>query len=111
MSQPVGLDQGQALLKHVEFHELCEKAGGHRACAERLLAGSADLEGHYQYGCCAAANGDYATALKEWFGVIEEDRNFLDGAAKDAMVSVFHLLGRHHPVVEDYPKRLYRLLY
>ena len=104
-------DQGQALLKHVEFHELCEKAGGHHASAERLLAGSADLEGHYQYGCCAAANGDYATALKEWFGVIEEDRNFLDGAAKDAMVSVFHLLGRHHPVVEDYPKRLYRLLY
>ena len=104
-------DQGQALLTHLGFHRICEAGGGHRACTENVLAHPDDLEAHYALGCCAAVQGDYETALKEWFGVIEAKRDFKDGAAKDAMVSVFHLLGRQHEVVGDYPQRLYRTLY
>jgi len=104
-------DQGQALLTHLEFHGICEAAGGRQACAEQVLAAPDDLEAHYAFGCCAAVQGDYETALKEWFAIVEAKRDFKDGAAKDAMVSVFHLLGRHHEVVGDYPQRLYRTLY
>ena len=104
-------DQGQALLTHLEFHVHCEEAGGRQACDERLLSGPEDTDARYSLGCCAAVEGDYELALREWFKIIEVDRNFRDGAAKDAMVSVFHVLGRHHPVVGDYPQRLYRALY
>jgi len=104
-------DQGQALLTHLGFHTVCEEAGGRQACAEKMLADPEDLETRYAFGCCAAIQGDYEAALKEWFAVIEARRDFKGGAAKDAMVSVFHLLGRQHPVVGDYPQRLYRTLY
>lgn len=104
-------DQGQALLTHLGFHQICEEAGGPRACAEKALASPDDLESRYALGCCAAIQGDYETALVEWFAIVEARRDFKGGAAKDAMVSVFHLLGRHHPVVGDYPQRLYRTLY
>ena len=104
-------DQGQALLTHLEFHRHCEEAGGRQACGERLLSSPDDADARYSLGCCAAVEGDYESALREWFQIVEGNRNFRDGAAKDAMVSVFHLLGRHHPVVGDYPQRLYRALY
>lgn len=104
-------EQGQALLTHLEFLHLCQEAGGRQACAERLLASPEDNEARYLLGCCAAVAGDYDSALKEWFSIMESHPNFRDGAAKDAMVSVFHLLGRQHPAVDDYPQRLYRTLY
>ncbi len=104
-------DLGQALLTHLEFRGMCAAAGGRQTCAEKLLAHADDVEGRFTFACCAAAEGDYETALKEWFAVVETDANFRDGAAKDAMVAVFHLLGRHHPVVGTYPQQLYRLLY
>ena len=34
-----------------------------------------------------------------------------DQAAKDAMVAVFHLLGRDNPLVADYQRKLYQALY
>lgn len=104
-------EQGRALLHHLELRAACDSAGGPGACAERLRAAPDDVEARYLAGCCAAAASDYETALREWFAVVEKDRNFRDGAARDAMVSVFHLLGRQHPAVADWPQRLYRTLY
>ena len=104
-------DQGQALLTQLEFRGTCESAGGRQVCAERVLAEPDNLEARFTFGCCAAVEGDYETALKEWFAVVTADKNFRQGAAKDALVSVFHLLGRKHPSVGEYPQRLYRTLY
>jgi putative thioredoxin len=104
-------EQGKALLTHLEFRGHCESAGGIRACAARLQSSPDDSEARYVVGCCAAVEGDYDTALREWFTIVERDRNFRDGAAKEAMVCVFHLLGRQHPAVGEYPQRLYRTLY
>jgi putative thioredoxin len=104
-------EQGKALLTHLEFRGSCESAGGAQACAARLESAPEDSEARYLVGCCAAVEGDYETALRQWFTIVETDRGFREGAAKDAMVSVFHLLGRQHPAVDDYPQRLYRTLY
>ena len=104
-------DQARALVAQIEFHRTCERAGGRQACAARLLADPQDLEARFQLACCAAAQEDYATALAEWLTIVERKREFRNGAAREAMVSVFHLLGREHEVVADYPKRLYRTLY
>ena len=104
-------ERGQALLKMIELHRVCEEAGGAQQCAARCAADPDDLPARYDLACCAAAAGDFETALREWVAVVERDRGFRDGAAKEAMVAVFHLLGRHHPVVGDYPQQLYRMLY
>lgn len=104
-------EQGKALLTHLDFRAQCAAAGGAPACAARLQSEPDSSEARYLAGCCAAAGGDYDTALRVWFSIVEDDRGYRDGAAKDALVSVFHLLGRHHPAVGDYPQRLYRTLY
>ncbi len=104
-------DQAQALLNQIEFRQTCEQCGGRAALAQQLLADPDDLESRFNFACCAAAEEDYATALTEWLEVVERKKDFRDGAAKDAMVSIFHLLGRDHEIVADYPRRLYRTLY
>ena len=86
-------------------------SGGRRACEAELESDAGNTDARYHLGCCAAVEGDYDTALSHWFEIVEHNGAYRNGAAKDAMVSVFHLLGRSHPVVGDYPQRLYRALY
>lgn len=103
-------DQAQALLTHIEFHRICAEAGGRQACAQKRRTDPDNLEARYTLACCAAVEGDYQTALEEWFAIVERQKNFRQGAARDAMVSIFLLLGRHSQIVGDYPQRLYRIL-
>ncbi len=104
-------DRAQAVLRQIEFVRICEQAGGRSALARPLLSAPDDLDTRFNFACCAAAERDYATALKEWLEIVERKKDFREGAARDAMVSIFHLLGREHQVVADYPQRLYRALY
>ena len=106
-----GYDQAQAIHKHVELSEICEQAGGRDSCATAAAGSPDDLDSRYRAACCAAAAWDHATALAQWLGIVERDRNFAEGAAKEAMVSVFHLLGRENQMVADYQKKLYRALH
>jgi len=103
--------QARALLSQIEFVKVCIECGGRAVCAQKMLADPDDLDARYSFACCAAAEGEYETALKEWLVVIERQSNFRDGAAKDAMVAVFHLLGRENELVGEYQRRLYQALY
>ncbi len=101
----------QSLLKQIEFHQSCAQAGGRAACAQKMLADPENLDARYQFACCAAAEGDYPAALKEWLEIVQRRKDYGDGAVKDAMVSIFHLLGRNNDIVGEYPRLLHRALY
>ena len=101
--------QAQALLTQIEFAHQCQQAGGRAACAQRALAQPDDHEARYSLACCAASEDDYETALQEWLHVVEKKSH--GDQAKDAMVAVFHLLGRDNPLVADYQRKLYQALY
>ncbi len=106
-----GYEKAQAVHKQIELGEICAQAGGAEACAAAAAAAPDDLEAAYKSACCTAAEWDHAAALATWLDIVKRDRSFADGAAKEAMVSVFHLLGRENEMVADYQKRLYRALY
>ena len=104
-------DKAQALLAQIGFVRTCQDAGGLEQCQARLTEDPDNLDARFDFATCAAANDDFAMALKEWFTIVERDKGFRNGAAKDAMVAVFRLLGRHNEIVADYPQRLHRTLY
>ena len=101
--------QAQALLTQIEFAQKCQQAGGRAACAQRILGQPDDQEARYLLACCAASEGDYETALREWLHMVGKRSN--SDRAKDAMVAVFHLLGRDNPLVVSYQRKLYQALY
>ena len=104
-------EKAQAVHRQIELGEICAQAGGAKTCAAAASAAPDDLDAAYKSACCAAAEWDHAAALATWLSIVERDSGFADGAAKEAMVSVFHLLGRENEMVADYQKRLYRALY
>ena len=101
----------QALLHLIDMARTCGEAGGSEECSRRLQEDPDDPDARYQLGCCAAAEGDFARALKEWLTIVERQKDFRDGAAREAMISLFFHLGRRHESVGDYPQRLHRALY
>ena len=101
--------QAQALLSQIEFAQKCHQAGGRAACAQQMLAEPADQEVRYNFACCAAIENDYETALHEWFQIIEKKPGH--ETAKEAMVAIFHLLGREDELVTSYQRRLYQALH
>jgi putative thioredoxin len=101
----------RALLTFVELARIAEASKGRSACARQMLADPDDLEARYGFACCAAIEGDYENALKEWLTLVERRKDFRNGAAREAMVAVFHLLGRENQLVNQYQRRLYQALY
>jgi len=68
-----------------------------------------EIDARYHFACCAAIEGDYEAALQEWLQMIEHKPG--DEEAKQAMVAVFHLLGREDQLVTDYQRKLYQTLH
>ena len=101
----------RALLTQIELMQICDSCGGRAACAQKMLADPEDLENRFNFACCAAAEQDFETALKEWLAIVEKEKDFRDGKVREAMVSIFHLLGRENELVTDYQRRLYRALH
>ena len=61
-----------------------------------------DLKGKYLAGTRAVQKADYATALEAFIGVLEKDRDYANGAAKDACKTIIQYLGIRHPITEEY---------
>jgi putative thioredoxin len=53
-------------------------------------------------GARAVRTGDWAAALEAFIEVLRRQRDYADGAARDAGRSIFVLLGIQHPVAERY---------
>jgi putative thioredoxin len=88
-----------------------EAPGDEAALRARVAARPDDLAAHLDLGRALAARGDYEAALAELLRVVERDPQFAEQAARRAMLDVFELLGRDHPLVERYRAELARALF
>jgi len=103
--------EAQGMLGRIEFAEVCREAGGRQTCERRAADGPDDLEARYALGCCLAAAGEYEGAMEAFLQVLTADRNFRDGAAKEAMLHTFSLAGAQSEVVKAYRRKMAAALY
>jgi len=61
-----------------------------------------DLKERYLTGTRAVQKADYAAALDAFIGVLEKDRDYANGAAKNACKTIIQYLGIRHPITEEY---------
>jgi thioredoxin-like negative regulator of GroEL len=66
---------------------------------------------YYQLGCLRAAAGNYEEALKLLIQAGENDMNLAKNLVREAMVSIFHLVGVGSPLANQYRSKLSSLLY
>lgn len=56
----------------------------------------------YLAGAAAVQSGDFAAALTAFIAVLERDKQYDNGGAKEACKAIFQLLGMRHPLVERF---------
>lgn len=88
--------------------EMADNAG-----ALRILAGFVDISKRqaslpespvlptYLAAAAAVRAGDYPTAISALLEVLNKDKGYDNGGAKEACRAIFQLLGRQHPVVQQ----------
>jgi putative thioredoxin len=81
------------------------------AARARAAAAPDDLAAQLELGRALAATKRYDEALPVLLAGVERDKSFADEAARKAMVDIFDLLGRDHPLVDTYRPALSRVLF
>ena len=81
------------------------------ALLARAAAAPDDLAAQLELGRALAAARRYDEALPVLLAVVERDKSFADEGARKAMVDIFGLLGRDHPLVDEYRPALSRILF
>ena len=65
-----------------------------------------DLAANLTLGQAAAAQGDYAEALAHLLAVVERDKTYAGGKAREHMLTVFNVLGDDDALTKEYRRRL-----
>ena len=78
---------------------------------QRIEADENDLEARYQLAMQRIARGEHEEGLELLLSVLRKNLNYEDGAARQAMLDTFELLGNSGELVSRYRRQLATLLY
>ncbi|MCC6077508.1 thioredoxin [Pseudomonas sp. GCM10022188] len=120
-------DEAQAVLDAVKGDEHKQALAGARAqltflrqvaslpeVAElktRLAQDAADDEAAYQLAIHQLSRQQYEVALEGLLRLFMRNRGYADDLPRKTLVQVFDLLGKEHPLVINYRRKLYQALY
>lgn len=93
-------------LKHlIEFYKNAE---GYTASLSE--DGSLSPRARYAKAATLASKGDYRHALDELLALLQQDRNFRNDGARQAILLLFDFLGPQHDLTQEYRRRLQVIL-
>ncbi len=78
---------------------------------QRLAQDPNDLDALLQKSRHLTAQGDYDNAMESLLTIIRTDRSFEDDAGRKGLLELFDMLGREHPSVQKYRRKLFTMLH
>jgi putative thioredoxin len=94
-----------------ELRTRAEPGADPEALRQRIARHPDDVAARLALGRALAAAGQYEAALPELLAVVESDPELEEQAARRAMLDVFEVLGRDHPLTLEFRSELARALY
>jgi putative thioredoxin len=85
--------------------------GDEQMLRAKLAENPADLETRFLLGQGLAAAAQYVDALDQYLEIVRRDRTFRDGAARQAMLEIFNLLGSGNEIADHYRSELAKVLF
>jgi len=101
----------EGLLARLDFLRDCTRRRGREAAEKAAADRPDDLDAMCGLAACLAAEEKYEQALAAFLRVLERDKHYGEGAARDAMVRIFGIVGQRSTLADDYRSRLARVLY
>lgn len=98
-------------LARVNFRQQAALTGGEVEARRRLAANPDDLDARLDLASALASKGSYREALEGLLEVVRRDRGSYRERARQAMLSIFSLLGDNHELTQEYRPQLAMLLF
>ncbi|HEB82381.1 MAG TPA: thioredoxin [Gammaproteobacteria bacterium] len=99
------------LLSQLQLARSTANAPDETILRQRIEANEDDLEARYQLAMQRIAGGEHEEGLELLMSVLRKDLNYADGAARQAVLDTFELLGNSGELVSRYRRQLATLLY
>jgi putative thioredoxin len=96
----------EAILARITFQRTAETGDSLGVAREKLQASPNDLEARYSVANALAVQGHYEDALRHLLAIVQKDRSFRDDAARQAMLSIFNILGDESRLAQEYRSKL-----
>ena len=102
---------GTRLRALLDFSAIAHSAGDRADLEQRLQLAPDDIESRYRLGAMQVLSGEYEAAMQAFIEIIRLDRAFRDDAGRQALLSVFDLLGNDHELVGSYRRKLFNAMH
>jgi len=99
------------LIARFEFEEQARDIPPENELQARLEKDPSDVQAMNQLATYRILAGDNESAMELLLRSFQTERDFEDGAAKDTLVKLFDLLGNEDPLVRQYRRRLFAMMY
>ena len=114
--EPFGLDgdtgkEVQKIMAILKIYQITKPLPTEADVLKQIELKPKDGLAYYQLGCLKASSGSYEEALKLLIQAGENDMNLAKNCVREAMVSIFHLVGVGSPLANQYRSKLSSLLY
>ena len=95
----------------IEFNKSCDQRGGLEKTEDKYKQSPGSLDAKFDFAQCLAAEGEYEEALRLLLEIVEAEKGYREGAAKEDMVKIFGILGQRSPLAREYRSKLASALY
>jgi putative thioredoxin len=83
---------GKSLIGQLTFADLAAKTDGVERLQERLAQNPADLDARFDLALCLVAGDNYNGAIDQLFSLLESERDYKEGAAKEMVITITNML-------------------
>ena len=101
----------RTLRGHIVLLQEYEKAPPIEQLEDEVASNSDNCEARYQLASHYFVEEDYARAMQLLFEVLQIDRQYQQGAAHQALMTLFAMLGDEHDLVQEYRAKLQKTIH
>ncbi|MDZ7726842.1 MAG: thioredoxin [Dehalococcoidia bacterium] len=104
-------DRRAGVMRHQLFLDRFKQQHADEDIPGEATASPKDPRARYRYGVWLAADGRYEEALEELIESLRLDKSFADGAARQAALAIFDILGQDSETTREYQRRMSQVLF
>lgn len=101
---PVSPEYGQAEKLRPLAQYLCQMSNGR-------AGGTSEVDNSYKQAAVLLGQREFSAALYYLLAVLQQDKNYENGRAKEVMLGVFALLGDNDPLTQEYRRQMAAVLF
>jgi putative thioredoxin len=100
-------ETGRALAGQLSFKKLAVQTEGKAALQERIAVNKDDHDARFDLAICLVAEHDYRQAMDNLFAIVEQDREYKEGAARELIIALTNMLAPNEPkLAQEFRRRL-----